>query len=685
MAVQSTQSARQGNQHPPNTPQSTNDTYFPPGDAARFDNAPPVWSETETDSDHTAESPELLRWRADVLLDEMMLGAVDASANGSSPYAAPNGPAASNGMNGHGAAHVTQSDRRDNDVADEHAAHGYHEPSVTRNGVNDGYAKRTTPDMYTDAHDNNAHNGADRSADRGAEEAPHAPPGTEPRTYYDDEYYDNEYYDDKWWPAPSHTPTAYERTTNASVNEPAAHWGDRADQQDSHGYATPTNAPHGYPADNALDRSTRERAPNQHRQGPLPQSQLAEEYAQDDNLLQPPSAVQSRQHQYTSQSRPPQPNIHYGAAQTSPHAAPAAGHHASPESQPRTQHDERAYAPYSAPPHPQHYPAGGDVHRSQSRPFAQPYPPPRPPESQQWSIVTGRSNDYPTSVPRHVDYTYRNVDGYEHYPGTQSPAAAPAAAPDAPEQSALPFADTMAVGTQAQQRADFLPRRTRPNIEQLQQEIMLLQERVDTTSPLGQDTVERVRRLLNKGRTILAQDVDRAVEVTYYVQQVRTILQRAEQRIRWSNAYRKRLVIYLVGWLLLALVLFTAGYLYAAELRTFLVDWMRVPVNGVLLEHFAPFYATIGAGALGSALGALVNMWRYNRKAYGFFDRKYGLLGMMLPIIGIVVGALLYLMFGTLYYLFRISPAATPILGAIPALVAFLFGCSQEKIYGTSD
>jgi hypothetical protein len=199
------------------------------------------------------------------------------------------------------------------------------------------------------------------------------------------------------------------------------------------------------------------------------------------------------------------------------------------------------------------------------------------------------------------------------------------------------------------------------------------------------DTIERARRLLEKGSAILAQDLERAVEVSYYIQQVRAILQRAEQRGYWSNVYRKRLALYLLAWLSLSLVIVTACALYTPQLRSNVAGFSGLALDGLAMQNFIAFCITISAGMLGSALGALINMWRHGKKEYGFFDRKYGLLGIVLPIIGIIVGAILYLAAGALSWIFRLNPATNLLFSVLPAILAFAFGCSQEKIYGTSE
>ncbi len=91
------------------------------------------------------------------------------------------------------------------------------------------------------------------------------------------------------------------------------------------------------------------------------------------------------------------------------------------------------------------------------------------------------------------------------------------------------------------------------------------------------------------------------------------------------------------------------------------------------------------AGALGGALGALINMTRHARNQHGFFDRKYGLRGLTLPIIGAIVGFIIYAGFGIVYYFVGINPSLSMIAMAVPALLAFIVGFSQESIYGTNN
>jgi hypothetical protein len=102
-----------------------------------------------------------------------------------------------------------------------------------------------------------------------------------------------------------------------------------------------------------------------------------------------------------------------------------------------------------------------------------------------------------------------------------------------------------------------------------------------------------------------------------------------------------------------------------------------------LVMHWATFVGTAFAGSFGGAIGALYTMQSHARSEHSFFDRKYGLRGLILPFMGLLVGAAGYLVFGLLFALIGIDPSQNLTVAIIPTMVAFAFGFSQESIYGT--
>lgn len=245
------------------------------------------------------------------------------------------------------------------------------------------------------------------------------------------------------------------------------------------------------------------------------------------------------------------------------------------------------------------------------------------------------------------------------------------------------MASVMAATATNNRRTNLLPRRSTADVEAIQREIFTLQSEIDNVLPNGHESNQRARRLLDKASTILQQDALRSAEVEYYLQQVRTIFQHVQQTIHGSSTYRNRLLVYLAGWLGLALLIIVARYLFAAPLEDFVQGVGRFTADHLVMRHFLAVTTALFAGALGGACGALFNLWQQGRQHQGFIDRKYGLRGLILPLMGALAGLLLCLILLMPLSLLNVDLARQPVLAALPALLAFLFGLTQESIYGT--
>jgi len=166
---------------------------------------------------------------------------------------------------------------------------------------------------------------------------------------------------------------------------------------------------------------------------------------------------------------------------------------------------------------------------------------------------------------------------------------------------------------------------------------------------------------------------------------VRTIFQRVQQTLDWSNLYRSRLSLYLISWIGLALLVLVGRYLYQVRLEGWLVNARLLAGDGWAIHHIVTGLAAFFSGGLGGAVGALFNLRRQSRMPHGFIDRKFGLRGLILPLIGAIVGGILYLLIGALYVAAGINPAQDLLFSTAPAVLAFAFGVSQESIYGTRE
>lgn len=378
-----------------------------------------------------------------------------------------------------------------------------------------------------------------------------------------------------------------------------------------------------------------------------------DELGQPSNSPYNPASSQPPQSQYPPGQYPPAPNpAAYPSGQYPPGQYPSGQHQQPYPQQP---------SPYPNAQPPQQYQA--PQYQPQQHQPQQQYQPQQQVQQGQYAQPAGYPPNAPPSYQGHIPELGPVVSG---------------------QQRTSPFADAMSVGSQARQM-DLLPRETKMNVQALQEEMLSLHSNIDTSLPIGHDTADRARHLLDKGRAILEQDPYRSAEVSYYVQQVKAILDRAKQRTKWSNMYRTRLLYYLLGWFFLSITALASVMIYSDQLRAFFAPSGVSPNDTILGQHGVPFLATIAAGTLGASIAALLNMWRYSQRDYGFFDRKYGLLGVVLPIISLLFGTVVYLIFGFIAELFNIPPSSNLLISVVPAVIAFAFGAAQERIYGTSE
>lgn len=243
------------------------------------------------------------------------------------------------------------------------------------------------------------------------------------------------------------------------------------------------------------------------------------------------------------------------------------------------------------------------------------------------------------------------------------------------------LASTMTVGVRANTRSTLLPRALEVDVDTAAQEIMALSSEIAATLPVGHEAAERTRHLLNKAQNILQSDPSRTAEVDYYLQQVRRIVQRTRQTHTYSAIYQRRLFIYLTAWVAFAIVALLARYLLEDALLTFLENLFWTGRDAPWVKFGPLVFGAFFAGALGGAVSVLLNMRRHAAQEYGYFDRKYGLRGLTLPLLGALFGVVLALLWATVSYFLALD-AANIWLGALPALVAFFVGFSQEWLYG---
>ncbi len=115
--------------------------------------------------------------------------------------------------------------------------------------------------------------------------------------------------------------------------------------------------------------------------------------------------------------------------------------------------------------------------------------------------------------------------------------------------------------------------------------------------------------------------------------------------------------MYLWAWLLLAGMIVVAVILYAGAAVEFVTQLVDTPEWELVFLQAPVVLAGAFAGALGASLSALLNMQRRSRREHGYFDRKYGLRGLLLPLLGMFFGLLLAVVAAIVYILAEIDPS----------------------------
>lgn len=272
------------------------------------------------------------------------------------------------------------------------------------------------------------------------------------------------------------------------------------------------------------------------------------------------------------------------------------------------------------------------------------------------------------------DYTSNNLGPASNASGQTTGSAVRRQSPS--------LASQMAVGVRAANRSNLLPRNNEIDADTVRQEINELLHAISASLPPGNEAVERSRHLLSKAQTLLQSDPTRTAEVDYYLQQVRRIVQRTRQTAQWSSLYQKRLAVYLWAWLLLAGMVVAAAALYTGAVVEFFIQLVDAPEWELILRQAPVVLAGVFAGALGASLSALFNMQRRRRREHSYFDRKYGLRGLLLPLLGMFFGLLLAIMAAIVYILAEIDPGVYAWAIAAPVVLALIVGFGQEWMYG---
>ncbi len=228
-----------------------------------------------------------------------------------------------------------------------------------------------------------------------------------------------------------------------------------------------------------------------------------------------------------------------------------------------------------------------------------------------------------------------------------------------------------------------LARVTPEQLRSLSREIDRLYDRA--SQELANDALrgEKALELLHQSRLILVEKPENYVDAEYQVQRVHAMLIAANNSRQWAGELGLGLFRYETIWMFALLLAFILSNAFWPRMSAWLIASMGVASTSLVLSQAMPFLSTLFWGGLGGSIGALWSLW-YHISERRDFDREYQMWYLTQPIMGMVLGGLVYLLFATgLLVLQAGAQTNSESLGVrlLPSLIAAIGGFRQNFVY----
>jgi hypothetical protein len=212
--------------------------------------------------------------------------------------------------------------------------------------------------------------------------------------------------------------------------------------------------------------------------------------------------------------------------------------------------------------------------------------------------------------------------------------------------------------------------------ENLDKEIERLYDLVASELSTSKEDAEFALRTLSEAQDIVLEDTRQYDEALYRVAVVKTMLARKQNLRRWSYSYGLGVFFYAVLWL--------AALISGILLTDYLGSVMGETGQGLSTVVGAWFSAL--AGGIGGIIGIFYSLyWHVAMKQD--FDRQYVMYYIVQPIMGFVLGALIYFIVLAGYLFFNLStPTESPgTITSIGLVLGFVAGFRQRVVFEMLD
>ncbi len=232
-------------------------------------------------------------------------------------------------------------------------------------------------------------------------------------------------------------------------------------------------------------------------------------------------------------------------------------------------------------------------------------------------------------------------------------------------------------------REEIIRRISEDHFRDLEEEISRLYDIVPQALASDEEAANEALVALHEARGLLWMAPERLVDAEYQVNQVKTLIERHRLSAEWGRVYGRRLLAYEVVWLFGLL----AGFVALQLGQTTIIGWVESIVGANADRTFTgvliPFLNSLVWGGIGGVVGALYSLWWHVSEKQDF-DKRYNMWYLVQPVMGFVLGGIVYLIIATGFLALQGTPPTAEAARGVqmfPSLVAVLGGFRQKFVY----
>lgn len=207
--------------------------------------------------------------------------------------------------------------------------------------------------------------------------------------------------------------------------------------------------------------------------------------------------------------------------------------------------------------------------------------------------------------------------------------------------------------------------------------------------------LEEALNLLREARDITIERPRQFDQAEYRVAKVRAMLERRKISGRWSVVYGYPVLLYEVVWFLLLL----GSLLFDHALAVFIANMTGMTFSNMAslsMEHIFPYWNTMAWGGIGGVVGSLYSLYWHAAQVQDF-DRQYIMWYIVQPIMGVILGGIVYLIIAAGFISVQVLAAqaptvseaaqamANPAVKSFHSVVACIAGFRQRFVFEMLD